>query len=98
DRYLPGIRSFQGTRELLEQMRDRGLHLLVASSAKSAELDPLLEIAGATDLIDEKASGDAGQQSKPDPGIVEAAMAEGSVEPDESLMIGDTPYDLEAAR
>src|SRR4051794_23278958 len=46
-RYLPGLRAFQGTHDLLERLRADGYLLAVASSAKREELDPLLALAGA---------------------------------------------------
>jgi haloacid dehalogenase superfamily, subfamily IA, variant 1 with third motif having Dx(3-4)D or Dx(3-4)E len=96
-RYLPHIKAFPRTRELLLRMRDDGLKLVVASSAKEDELKPLLEIAGAADLIEEKTSSDDADNSKPDPDIVKAALDSADLSADEALMLGDTPYDIEAA-
>jgi phosphoglycolate phosphatase-like HAD superfamily hydrolase len=97
DRYLPGLKAFPATRELLLKMRDQGLKLVVATSAKEDELNPMLKIAGAADLIEEKTSSDDAENSKPDPDIVKAALDESGLSPDEAVMIGDTPYDIEAA-
>lgn len=96
-RYLPGLKAFPKTRELLLKMHERGLKLVVASSAKEDELKPLLEIAGAADLIEEKTSSDDAENSKPDPDIVKAALDESGLSAYETVMIGDTPYDIEAA-
>jgi phosphoglycolate phosphatase-like HAD superfamily hydrolase len=79
-------------------MRDDGLRLAVASSAKEDELDPLLRIAGAEWLIAKATSSDDAERSKPDPDIVHAALVKTGCDPGEALMLGDTPYDLEAAR
>jgi HAD superfamily hydrolase (TIGR01549 family) len=97
-RYLSLVTPFPRTRELLERMRATGMTLVVASSAKEAELRPLLEIAGAAGLVEDAVSGNDARRSKPDPDIVHAALAKTERRPDEVLMIGDTPYDLEAAR
>jgi HAD superfamily hydrolase (TIGR01509 family) len=97
ERYLPKLKAFPSTRELLQRMRDQGLKLVVASSAKEDELNPLLKIAGAADLIEEKTSSDDAENSKPDPDIVKAALASSGLAPGEVLMIGDTPYDIESA-
>ena len=96
-RYLPGLKAFPATRELLVTMRERGLKLVVATSAKEDELKPLLKIAGVADLIEEKTSSDDAENSKPDPDIVKAALDESGLSADEAVMIGDTPYDIEAA-
>jgi HAD superfamily hydrolase (TIGR01509 family) len=96
-RYLPTLKAFPSTRELLQRMRDEGLKLVVASSAKEDELNPLLNIAGADGLVEEKTSSDDAENSKPDPDIVKAALDGSGLAPDEVLMLGDTPYDIESA-
>jgi HAD superfamily hydrolase (TIGR01509 family) len=98
ERYLETIKPFPGTRELLKRMRADGLQLAVASSAQEDELKPLLEIAGAADLIGSKTSSDDAESSKPDPDIIHAALQRLKMAPGEALMLGDTPYDVEAAR
>ena len=70
---LPQVRPAPGARALLERLRDRGLVLVVATSAGSDELGPLLEQAGIADLIDEQTSSSDVEHSKPDPDIVTAA-------------------------
>jgi HAD superfamily hydrolase (TIGR01509 family) len=97
EKYLPSIKPLPGARELLKRLREDGLKLVVASSAKKDELDPLLEIAGASDLIEGKTSSDDAENSKPDPDIVEAALEKAALSPDEVVMLGDTPYDIESA-
>ena len=97
ERYLPNIKPFPKTKELLRRMRDDGLKLVVASSAKKDELKSLLKIAGADDLIEEKTSSDDAENSKPDPDIVKAALDASGLSPDEAVMLGDTPYDIESA-
>ena len=96
-RYLPHIKAFPSTRELLLRVRDDGLKLAVASSAKEEELKPLLKIAGIEDLIEEKTSSDDADHSTPDPDIVKAALDGAGLAADEALMLGDTPYDIESA-
>ena len=97
-RYLPGIQAFPRTRELIQRLLDDGLVLAVASSAKKDELTPLLERAGVADLIQTRTSSDDAENSKPDPDIVAAAVKRTGVPKGEAIMLGDTPYDVEAAR
>jgi HAD superfamily hydrolase (TIGR01549 family) len=97
EKYLPHLKAFPKTRELLERMRDEGLKLVVASSAKKDELKALLKIARADDLIEDKTSSDDAENSKPDPDIVKAALEAIGLSPDAVVMIGDTPYDIESA-
>lgn len=97
ERYLPKLKAFPSAKELLQRMRDEGLKLVVASSAKEDELNPLLKIAGASGLVEEKTSSDDAENSKPDPDIVKAALESSGLAPGEVLMLGDTPYDIESA-
>jgi HAD superfamily hydrolase (TIGR01509 family) len=96
-RYLPSIKPFPKVRELLSHMRERGLKLVVASSAQPDELDQLLEIAGAKRLVEDTTSSNDADNSKPDPDIVQVALHNLGYPPAEVVMLGDTPYDIEAA-
>jgi HAD superfamily hydrolase (TIGR01509 family) len=96
--YLPALRPTPGARELIERLLADGFVLAVASSAAEDELQPLLERAGVADLLHRRTSSDDADSSKPDPDIVQAALREAAVDPGDAIMIGDTPYDVEAAR
>lgn len=96
--YLPGLKPFPGARALVEKMKAEGMKVVVASSADKDELDPLLDIAGVKDLFEAVTAADDAERSKPDPDIVQAALAQLDLPPDQAVMIGDTQYDIEAAR
>ena len=96
-KYLPGVRPFPRVRSLLERFRDHDLTLAVASSASEDEVEALLDIAGVSDLVAAQASSDDAENSKPDPDIVIAAVHRVHVERERIIMLGDTPYDVEAA-
>jgi HAD superfamily hydrolase (TIGR01509 family) len=95
---LPKLRPCRGARDLVARLRAEGLKLVVASSAKDEELQSLLRAAGVEDLLREKTSSDDAERSKPDPDIVEAAIRKSGLPKEALVMIGDTPYDVEAAR
>lgn len=95
ENFLPRLRPFPGTRALVQRVRSDGLKPVVATSAKEGELKGLLKAAQVEDLMEEKAT--ASDRSKPDPDIVEAAIRESGIAPANLVMIGDTPYDIEAA-
>lgn len=94
---LPALRPLPGARELLLRMKAAGLSRVVATSASSEELKGLLERAGIADLVQEATTADDAERSKPDPDIVQAALSRARVSADEALLLGDTPYDLQAA-
>lgn len=96
-RYLPQCRPFPGARALIERLRADDVGIYVATSATADEVNDLLEMAGVADLISHGATSDDAERSKPDPDILHAAIAK-SRRPKEALvMLGDTPYDVEAA-
>jgi phosphoglycolate phosphatase-like HAD superfamily hydrolase len=96
-KYLPTIRPLPGARELVATVKARGLTAVAASSAKKDELKALLDIAGARSLMDAATSSDDAEKSKPDPDIVHAALKQAKAAAADAVMIGDTPYDIEAA-
>jgi len=97
EQFLPIIRPFPRARDLLVRLNDEGLRLVVATSASGDLLDRLVEAAGATGLLHGAASSEDVEHSKPDPDVVEAALAKAGCAPAEALMLGDTPYDIAAA-
>jgi phosphoglycolate phosphatase-like HAD superfamily hydrolase len=88
---------FREFRELVRQFLADGYRVVVASSAESEELDPLLEIAGIADLLHARSSSKDANRSKPDPDIVLTALKRSGADPAQAVMVGDTPYDVEAA-
>jgi HAD superfamily hydrolase (TIGR01509 family) len=97
--YLHRARAFPGVRELFERVRAAGQKAVLASSGTADEVEEYKEIAGIADLIDSATSSDDAERSKPFPDIFEAALAKLTpLTPDEAVVIGDTPYDAEAAR
>jgi HAD superfamily hydrolase (TIGR01509 family) len=95
--YIPKLQPTPGARDLVQRLSDDGLKLIVATSAAGNELGALLEAAGVADLIDGATSSSDAEDSKPDPDIVQAAVRKSRFDPDELIMIGDTPYDVQAA-
>lgn len=96
--HLSAVRPFADTSALVRGLLADGVRVAVASSAEASELDALLEVAQVRDLISQKTSADDAGASKPDPDVVVAALRKLGSPLDEALMVGDTPYDGEAAR
>jgi HAD superfamily hydrolase (TIGR01509 family) len=96
--YLPALKPTRGARELLVRMREERLTLVVASSANEDELCALLRLVDAEDLVKDTTSSDDAKRSKPDPDIVQVALQRLGCAPQQAVMLGDTPYDIEAAQ
>ena len=94
---LPRLRPTRGARPLVEFLRQLGLTLVIATSADDREMDAILDQAGVADLIEHRTSSDDADRSKPDPDIVQAALSRTHTAPHDTVLIGDTPYDVEAA-
>jgi HAD superfamily hydrolase (TIGR01509 family) len=97
-KFLPGLFPTPGAEELLREFKNRGLKMVIATSATAEELDPLLQICRAGQVVEAKTSSDDAERSKPDPDIVSAALKQIGLPKDQTVMLGDTPYDIEAAR
>lgn len=96
--YLPRVRAFPNVRELFLRIKADGKRIALASSAKEDELGAYKKITNIEDLVEEETSSDDADKSKPHPDIFEAVMERlGGIEPLEAMVIGDTPYDAEAA-
>ena len=85
-RYAPHLQPTPGARALIHQLHDDGLALAVATSAQREELATLLRAAGVADA------------SKPDADSIEAALQRLQVRAAETILLGDTPYDIAAGQ
>lgn len=98
EKYFPKVQPFPRSRELLLRLKDVGYRLISASSSEADVLERLFDRADITDLVEAGVSHKEAGESKPSPDIVTATLSEAGLTPSDALMIGDTPYDVEAAR
>jgi HAD superfamily hydrolase (TIGR01509 family) len=96
--YFHQVKAIPGSRELLLKMKQAGLRVAIASSASKEDLKKLKEIANIKDLVEEETSSDDAERSKPSPDIFQAALERVGLEASEALALGDTPWDIKAAR
>jgi len=98
-KYLPLVKPFPKVRQLFLRLKSEGWKLALASSAKEDELQTYTDLCGIGDLVEEETSSDSAGRSKPHPDIFLAAMNRlGQPKPEDCVVIGDSPYDAEAAR
>lgn len=97
-KYLPQLKPFPSAQQLLEELKKMGMRLVVATSASSQDLKALLKQGNIDHMIDDETNSSDTEHSKPNPDIVEAAVEKSGLSHRAVVMLGDTPYDLEAAK
>jgi HAD superfamily hydrolase (TIGR01549 family) len=85
-----------GAHELLVDLQARGMQVVLASSAIEKHLDHFLDLLDAREITDAWTTSDDVERSKPAPDLVEAALEKAGTR--DAVMVGDTPWDVEAAR
>jgi phosphoglycolate phosphatase len=89
---------YPGVREGLEFMRDAGYPLGCVTNKAARFTEPLLQHLGIYDFFGIVISGDTLPRKKPDPLPLIHAAGHFGVKPEDSLMIGDSVSDVNAAR
>jgi HAD superfamily hydrolase (TIGR01549 family) len=90
------VSPLEGARELIEDLKERGRRVFLASSAPQDELDHYLDLLDARELVDGWTTDDDVEATKPEPDLVKAAREKAGG--GDAVMVGDTPWDIEAAR
>ena len=88
---------FPGTREVLERLRDAGAIIGMATGKSRRGVDHILDLHGLESFFDVIRTADDGP-SKPHPFILQDAMAQMGVNAGETVVIGDTSFDIVMAR
>jgi HAD superfamily hydrolase (TIGR01509 family) len=96
-KYLATVKVFPDAHALLARVHDAGMQVVLASSAAEAELEHYLGLLDAHDLVNTSTSADDVKNTKPAPDIFAVALKKVGLMPEEVIVVGDTPYDVEAA-
>jgi HAD superfamily hydrolase (TIGR01509 family) len=91
------VQPMEGARELINDLRETGHQVVLASSAKGWEVDHYLELLDAKEIVDAWTTSDDVENTKPEPDLVHAALEKVGGEPEDARLIGDTVWDVEAA-
>ena len=94
---MDSVTALPGARELLAALTDAGVHWAIATSGYAATARPALALLGLpedTPMV----TRDLVRHAKPDPDLFLAAAAELGVEPRYAMVVGDSVWDLLAAR
>jgi HAD superfamily hydrolase (TIGR01509 family) len=89
------VEPLEGARGLMEDLKERGHTVVLASSAKANEVDHYLDLLDARELADDWTTSADVESTKPEPDLVKAAIDKAGA--DEAVMVGDTTWDVEAA-
>jgi phosphoglycolate phosphatase-like HAD superfamily hydrolase len=89
------VEPFEGARELISDLKERGHDVVLASSAKQDEVAHYLDLLDARDLADAWTTSADVEATKPQPDLVIAAMEK--ARDLTAVMVGDTTWDVEAA-
>jgi len=91
------VRAFPGVRELFVSIKAAGGAIAIATDCKGTPLHVYRDLLDVEDLVNHIACGDEVEKGKPDPALVRLALEKLDLPSQRCVMIGDTPYDCEAA-
>ena len=91
------VRPMEGSRRLIEDMKETGRVVVLASSAKEWEVEHYLDLLDARELVDAWTTSADVESTKPEPDLIRAALDKAGTE-GEAIMIGDSVWDVEAAK
>lgn len=89
------ISPLPGARELVVDLKERGLTVVLATSSVASHADAFLDLLAVREVADAWTTKDDVDESKPAPDLVEAALAKAGTR--DAVMVGDTPWDCRAA-
>ena len=90
------VEPLDDARKLIEDLKQRGHAIVLASSAKEHEVDHYLDLLDARELADDWTTSDDVEATKPEPDLVVAAVEKAGG--GEAVMVGDSTWDCEAAK
>jgi HAD superfamily hydrolase (TIGR01509 family) len=92
------VQPLEGARKLIEDLKGNGHTVVLASSAKTEELEHYLTLLDARSLADDWTDSSDVAQTKPEPDLLLAALAKVDARAKDAVMIGDSVWDCRAAR
>lgn len=91
------LTTLPGARELVAEVAGRGATVVVATSAKSRDLDDLLRVLDVGDQLDHVLHAADVPSAKPAGDLFARALEAARCPPERALAVGDTVWDVEAA-
>ena len=97
EKYLDGVQPFNGVRDVFRSLIEQGGQIALATDCKGPALKHYLSLLNVEEFISAMACGDDVEHGKPDPRLVGMALRKLELPGPQAVMVGDTPYDAEAA-
>jgi HAD superfamily hydrolase (TIGR01549 family) len=97
EQYMPRARPFPGVPDLFAALDRRGIRMALASSSNPDEVEYYARLLDVEKYLKAATSKEDAEFSKPSPEIFRAAMERAGADPEFTLVVGDTPYDVLAA-
>jgi phosphoglycolate phosphatase-like HAD superfamily hydrolase len=97
EKYLDGVQPFNGIRDVFRSLIEQGGRIALATDCKGPALKHYLSLLNVEEFISAMACGDDVEHGKPDPRLVGMALKKLKLPGPQAVMVGDTPYDAEAA-
>jgi HAD superfamily hydrolase (TIGR01509 family) len=91
-------RTFPGAADMLRHLHRSGVCVVLATSAPGEELEVMRRLLDADRSVDAATSADDVERAKPAPDVFLAALRAGDVDPERALVVGDSVWDVQAAR
>jgi pyrophosphatase PpaX len=98
DTFVAKVELFDGMKELVIALKEKGYKLGIVTSRKSWSTTRGLEKFGLDKYFDVVITADDTEKHKPDPGPANIALTKLGSTADESIMIGDTKFDVLCAK
>lgn len=89
---------FHDAAELMRECKRRGLRVVLATSGAPEDVEDFMTKLDADDAVHAIVNSGDVENSKPAPDIVVAALEAGGVSADHAVLVGDTVYDIRAAK
>jgi len=97
EKFLEGVQPFKGVRDVFRSVIQQGGRIALATDCKGPTLKHYLSLLNVEEFISATACGDDVEHGKPDPRLVGMALGKLKLPGQQAVMVGDTPYDAEAA-
>ena len=99
DPMMPETALLPGARELIVALKERGHRVVLASSGKPHHVERALDLLDAREIADDWTTSDDVEETKPAPDLLQVALKKlGEPVDAPSMVIGDSVYDVEAAK